>query len=273
LATLREDGFAGYEPVEDGKMSVLTTRMLRVTSEPFRVIADGDAVEVTAMDEAGQKIEKASWVGKTLRFQLSMPRGKIYGLEGVALVDRNLPVEINPLKSTAWQPSPVQSHGFDFATDAQFWKGVDAVTAHDGFLTVSRSGRNLPIASSSVKAGESAVIGDWTKIMGGRGARISCRVRSAKPGGRVMIEVFASDVGAWQFETKSTFTTDWQEVTAELRYDWSDDEARAAGWKRAANGFAWRETIQNIGKLVIVPSATGAQSSFDLDEVRVSGVE
>jgi hypothetical protein len=124
-----------------------------------------------------------------------------------------------------------------------------------------------------VKAGESAVIGDWTKIMGGRGARISCRVRSAKPGGRVMIEVFASDVGAWQFETKSTFTTDWQEVTAELRYDWSDDEARAAGWKRAANGFAWRETIQNIGKLVIVPSATGAQSSFDLDEVRVSGVE
>jgi hypothetical protein len=191
----------------------------------------------------------------------------------VALVDRNLPLEINPLKSADWKPMPVKSHGFDFATDAQFWKGVDAVMAHDGFLTVSRSGRNLPIASSSVKAGESPVIGDWTKIMGGRGARISCRVRSAKPGGRVMIEVFASDVGAWQFETKTSFTTDWQEATAELRYDWSDDEARAAGWKRAANGFSWRETIQNIGKLVIVPSAAGTQSSFDLDDVRVSGVE
>ena len=88
-----------------------------------------------------------------------------------------------------------------------------------------------------------------------------------------MIEIFASDVGAWQFETKSTFTNDWREITAELRYDWSDDEARAAGWKRAANGFSWRETIQNIGKLVIVPAAAGAQSSFDLDEVRVSGLE
>ena len=59
----------------------------------------------------------------------------------------------------------------------------------------------------------------------------------------------------------------------ELRYDWSDDEARAVGWKRAANGFSWRETIQNIGKLVVVPGAVGTQASFDLDDVRVSGVE
>ncbi|MFN7563230.1 MAG: hypothetical protein ACK5TH_15720 [Prosthecobacter sp.] len=273
LATLREDGFAGYEPSKEGQTAGLITRMLRVTSEPFRVIADGDAVEVTAMDESGQKVEKGSWAGKTLRFQLSIPRGKIYGLEGVALVDRNLPPEVNPLKSADWKPMPVKSHGFDFAKDAQFWKGVDKVTVHDGFITASREGRNLPIASSSVKAGESPLLGDWTQVVGGRGARITCRVRSAKPGGRVMIEIFASDVGSWQFETKSTFTTDWQDATAELRYDWSDDEARAAGWKRAANGFSWRETIQNIGKLVIVPSAAGAQSSFDLDDVRVSGVE
>ncbi|MFM2166804.1 MAG: hypothetical protein RIS79_1175 [Verrucomicrobiota bacterium] len=273
LATLRVDGFAGYEPSKEGETAVLTTRRLRVTSEPFRVIADGDAVEVTAMDESGQKVEKGSWAGKTLRFRISVPRGKIYALEGVALVDRNLPVEINPLKSADWKPQPVKSHGFDFAKDEQFWKGVDKVTAHDGFITAAREGRNLPIASSSVKAGESSLLGDWTQVFGGRGARINCRVRSTKPGGRVMIEIFASDVGSWQFETKTTFSIDWQEAIAELRYDWSDDEARAAGWKRAANGFSWRETIQNIGKLVVVPSAAGAQSSFDLDDVRVSGVE
>lgn len=273
LATLREDGFAGYEPSKKGETAVLITRRLRVTSEPFRVIADGDAVEVTAMDESGQKVEKGSWAGKTLRFRISVPRGKIYALEGVALVDRNLPVEINPLKSADWKPQPVKSHGFDFAKDEQFWKGVDKVTAHDGFITAAREGRNLPIASSSVKAGESSLLGDWTQVFGGRGARINCRVRSTKPGGRVMIEIFASDVGSWQFETKTTFSIDWQEAIAELRYDWSDDEARAAGWKRAANGFSWRETIQNIGKLVVVPSAAGAQSSFDLDDVRVSGVE
>jgi hypothetical protein len=113
---------------------------------------------------------------------------------------------------------------------------------------------------------------DWSQAVGGRGARITCRVRSDKPGGRVMIEVFAGDVGAWQFETKTAFTTDWQEATVELRYDWTDEEARANGWKRSANGFSWHETIQNVGKVVIVPAAAGAQTSFDLDDVRVIGV-
>jgi len=273
LATLREDGFAGYEPLDNGKPAVLTTRRLRVTSEPFRVIADGAEVEITALNDKGEAVEAAEWAGKTLRFRLSTAKGKIYAIEGVALVDEKMPPEVNPFKDDAWQPLPPQTHGFDFAMDAQFWKGVDAVTAHEGFLTVSRSGRNLPIAFSSAKVGESALVGDWTKVVGGRGARITCRVRSAVPGGRVMIEIFASDVGAWQFETKTTFDTDWQEANAELRFDWNDEEARAAGWKRAANGFTWRETLQNIGKLVIVPSAAGAQSSFDLDDVRVSGVE
>jgi hypothetical protein len=272
LATLREDGFAGYEPVEDAKTAVLTTRLLRVTSEPFRVITDGNAVEVTAMDESGQIVEKGSWAGKSLRFRLSTSRGKIYAIEGVALVDRNLPPETNPLKNAAWKPSPVKSYAFDFTSDTQSWKGVDEVTAQGGHLTVSRKGRSLPFAYSSIVTRE-FMNSDWTQAVGGRGARITCRVRSEKPGGRVMIEVFAGDVGAWQFETKTAFTTDWQEAAAELRYDWTDDEAAANGWKRSANGFSWRETLQNIGKLVVVPSAAGAQSSFDLDDVRVSGVE
>ena len=273
LATLREDGFAGYEPVQNGQAAVLTTRLLRVTSEPFRVIADGDGIEVTATDEREQPVEKASWPGKTLRFRLALPRGKIYGLEGVALVDRTLPPEANPLKGTPWKPSPIQSHAFDFAKDAQFWQGVDTLTAHDGFITASRSGRNLPIAYSSVKKGESPLLGDWTQVVGGRGARISCRVRSQKPGGRVMIALFASDVSSWEFESKTSFTAEWQEVVTQLRYDWSDEEARAAGWKRVANSFSWRETIQNAGKIAIVPSDAGPQSSFDLDDVRVTGVE
>jgi hypothetical protein len=273
LATLREDGFAGYEPVETGKSAVLTTKPLRVTAEPFRVIADGDVPEITAMDERGQTVEKAAWAGKTLRFRVLIPHGKIYALEGLALVDRNLPPKINPLKDAAWEPSAVQSHVSDFASNEQTWKGVDKATARDGHLTVSREGRNPPFAYSSIVT-EQFMNSDWTKTVGGRGARITCRVRGGKPGGRVIIEVFAGDVGAWKFETQTTFSTDWQEATAVLRYDWTDDEARAAGWTRAHdNGFPWHETITNVGKVVITPSAAGAQTTFDLDDVRVSGVE
>jgi len=28
----------------------------------------------------------------------------------------------------------------------------------------------------------------------------------------------------------------------------------AAGWKRSSSGFSWGDTIQRIGKVVIVPS-------------------
>jgi hypothetical protein len=273
VATLREDGFAAYEPVDVGKPVVLTTKPLRVTSEPFRVIADGEDIEISATDETGRNVEKAAWAGKTLRFRVSMPRGKIYALEGVALVDLHLPAVTNPLKDPSWKPSPLKSYAFDFSHEAPSWKGVDKVTVHDGHLTASREGRNPPFAYSSIVT-EQFMNNDWTKTVGGRVARISCRVRGARPGGRVIIEVYAGDVGGWMFETKTTFSTDWQEASAELRYDWTDDEARAAGWKRAhSNGFPWHETITNVGKVVITPTAAGAHTTFDLDDVRVNGVE
>jgi hypothetical protein len=86
-----------------------------------------------------------------------------------------------------------------------------------------------------------------------------------------MIELFARDTAQWQFETTARFDTAWTEATATLRLDWSDEEAMAAGWKRSSSGFSWADTIQRIGKVVIVPSALGAQESFDLDELSVSG--
>ncbi len=273
LATLREDGFAGYEPVDAARAAVITTRPLRVTEEPVRVIADGDGIEVTAVDEQGRTVEQSSWPGRTLRFRISLGGGKLYALEGVALVDKTLPPVPNPLKDPAWKPAAVRTRGFDFATGAQGWTGVDAVTPHDGFLTVSRSGRNLPIAASSVKPDESPLVGDWTKIIGGRGARISCRVRSGTPGNRVMLEIFVGDAAAWQYQTATAFAPEWQEAVAEIRYEWNDEEARAAGWKPAANAFSWADTVQHVGKIVVVPAAVGEQASFDLDDVRVSGVE
>ena len=128
------------------------------------------------------------------------------------------------------------------------------------------------LANTWIGAEDNPKKGDWSQIIGGKGAEITCQVRSAKAGGRVMIELFARDIAQWQFETSATFGSDWTQAKAALRYDWSDEEAMAAGWKRTASGFSWTDTIQHIGKVVIVPSAAGAQESFDLDELSVSGV-
>lgn len=107
--------------------------------------------------------------------------------------------------------------------------------------------------------------------MGGKGAKITCQVRSAKPAGRAVIEIFARDISQWSIETKAPITNDWTQAVATLRYDWSDEEAKAAGWKRASTAFSWSDTIKNVGKLVITRTAAGAQESLDLDEITITG--
>ncbi len=273
LALLREDGFAGFEPVEASRPAIIKTRPLRVTAEPFRVIADADGVEVCATDESGKAIPKTEWADKTLRFRITMTKGRLYAIEGAALVDRTMPAIPNPLKDAAWIPSPVKRISFDFHDGVESWKGVDKATAHDGFLTVARDGRSAPFAYSKVVPDQLST-SDWTKALGGRGAQIRCRVRGVKPGGRVAIEIHAGDAGAWKIHTQIVLSNEWQEAVAELRYDWTDEEARAAGWSRAhEQGFPWHETVTHVGKMVVIPGADGAQSSFDLDDVSVTGVE
>ena len=113
--------------------------------------------------------------------------------------------------------------------------------------------------------------GDWSKKFGGKEATISCRVRAAKAGGKVQIEIFAGDVAPWHYETSVSFGPEWKQAVAKLHYDWSDEEATKAGWRKSATGFSWADTIRNVGKIVIVPTAAGALDAFDLDEVTVSG--
>jgi hypothetical protein len=275
LATVREHGFAGYERADATRAATVVTRPLRVGRGPVTVVADGD-MTLRGLDEAGREVPRAEWQDRTLRFEISLPpETMLYALEGVALVNTDLPPDPHPLASTDWKPAPVKTLGFDFTGDAAHWTGVDALAhvAAGDYVSVRREGRSLPIALSSPQPAESPLVGDWPTLVGGRGARISCRVRAPQPGGRVAIEIFAGDTGAWQFLTKTEFSTDWQEAVAELRYDWTDAEAAAAGWTRATNGFGWLETLRHVGKIVVVPAAVGGQSRFDLDDVRVQGVE
>jgi len=297
LATLRPDGFAGYKPVDDRKPAQVLTSALRLTSAPVCITADvlrGGSLRVCAVDAQGVvldvaepitasvtdgvlKWEKGGLTAPEARFLIGLDQAVIYAISGTELIHQEMKPPGNPLKASGRTIHPVSTKTISFDADAQGWKGVDQIEHHaaggakGGFIRVSRSGRSLPIAFSPVTAADSPLAGDWTQMIGGQGARITCQVRSTKPGGRVMIELFARDTAQWQFETTARFDTAWTEATATLRHDWSDEEAMAAGWKRSSSGFSWGDTIQRIGKVVIVPSALGAQESFDLDELSVSG--
>jgi hypothetical protein len=89
----------------------------------------------------------------------------------------------------------------------------------------------------------------------------------------VRFEIFAKDIAQWWRETRERTDSDWSEAGVEARFGWTDAEAREAGWVRSEQGFGWRETLRNAGKVVVMPGNGFKGESFDLSEVRVDALE
>ena len=299
LARLPMDRFVGYEPEDKTRPATFFTTKLRVTDEPLRITADakGGSIRIAVIDDIAVGIDEAveitsdltgaevSWkgqglsehIGKDVHLQIEVRNAKLWCIQGLELTTTSLPPSTSPLKNPHLRISPVASHRFSFDRDTEKWTGVDQIEHHPdggakgGYVSFSRKGRSLPIAASENDG--QALAGNWMSKFGGREAVISCQVRAAKTAGKVQIEIFARDVAPWHFETDVLFGEGWKEAVARLRYDWTDEEAEKAGWRKSAAGFSWGETIQNVGKVVIVPTAAGSLDAFDLDEVTVRGEE
>jgi hypothetical protein len=295
LATLPVDGFAGYEPMDLNKGATLITNAFHAGQVCASAeVSEGGSIQIKAMDDQNGIVDEAEAItsnvtdaplqwkrgivaGKQLHFEVRLERARLYALSGLDLVHPEMKKPSKPSDDSDRTPYPISSKHVSFDDDEQGWKGVDKIEHHregglkGGFVRIFRSGRALPIALSPHTATESPLAGDWTMLVGGKGAKIACHVRSPKATGSVVFEIFARDIAQWSIDTKAPFTDAWTEAVATLRYDWSDEEATAAGWKRSAMGFSWSDTIKNVGKLVLVPSASGALQSFDLDEITVTG--
>jgi hypothetical protein len=85
LATLRPDGFAGYEPVLKNQPAVITTRPIDYAGQDLRISADvekGGLITVNAVDSDGMVISKAQPISETatdasLKFHEPLKPGKI----------------------------------------------------------------------------------------------------------------------------------------------------------------------------------------------------
>jgi len=253
-ATLPEDGFAGYRASGADGGQILTA-WLRPSGE-VRVTGEGD---FSFTEEKG-----ASGLVR-LRFQVNAG-GVVYGIHGVALADEALqerklpPLELQPVRTG------VARVGFQSVPEG--WKGTDRMEALQGGggVMVSRKPGLRPFASGKV------FDGDWTQHFGGRGVRLSARLRTPEAGATVRFEIFAREVAQWYRETAELSQREFADFSVEADFGWTDAEARAAGWVRSEQGFGWRETLQNAGRLVVMPSGKFDGDRFDLEEVRVEAV-
>jgi hypothetical protein len=211
-----------------------------------------------------------------VRFRFTLNNATLHAFGGVELRDTALPERPNPIRSRP--PAPVTQKVIAFDNDAQGWKGADSLEHHagggvkGGYVSVTRSRGLVPFAYSPATAKDSPLAGDWTQLIGGHGATITAFVRAANAGGKVKLELFAGDIAQWGFASVPP-GTDWTRATASIRYDWTDAEAKAAGWTPSASAFSWTDTITHVGKIVITRAAGGEADRIDVDEVSVAGIE
>lgn len=252
LARLREDGFAAYEPEDKAKPAMLLTAPLRESGKPITLSADGDVA-----------FEKRPQNDGSIRLRLTLaPGAKLYAISGVTLVNTALPApKLAPLPMLPVQREPLV---FTFDKDTQGWQGVDKIEHHPkGYVTISRDKNLRPIAHAQ------PLPGDWPVLLGGDEVTLSARVRAPKSGGAVRLEIFARDVSQWTFEKLPPFSTDWQSITTTIRHDWTDEQAKAAGWVPTVQAYSWRETLRDAGKIVLMAAQNGSQQSIDLDDVKI----
>jgi hypothetical protein len=165
-----------------------------------------------------------------------------------------------------------------FDRDAEGWQGYSRLEYRadggvpGGHLRVERTGGQA-FASADAGACGGKLVGNWPQRLGGEGAEIVFQLRSDPPPLRVSVELFAGDVAQWSCDLAPAAGTNWSEYRAALRYDWTEAEARAAGWRPAIKAFSWRETIQHVGRLVVVPLLAGTDTTFEFDELTVRALE
>lgn len=258
LATLREDGFAAYEQADPARPAVLTTALLVPDGSPPRATADGD-VRMETLPEADGRVR--------LRFTIEKG-GRLWSIDGFSLVDTALPPDPGPPLPRL--PVKRDAVTVSFDDDAEGWKGIDAAVARDGHLHVTRGTPQQPFARGTPLAG------DWPEILGGDAVVLTARVRTGEPEAALRVEIGTTgDVPGWYVDLPAAVGPEWATAAVTLRYDWTDDAARAAGWQRHQQGFSWRETIRHAGQIVLGAGRgrDGRQPEWlDVDFVRLEPI-
>ena len=294
LARLRMDGFAGYEATIPGVPAVLTSAAMEIKREQLTLSADagqgrifvevlGDKDRVLAKsggisgDIANHPIDLdlKPYLGRTVRLRFTLDRARLYAFGGVRLINQDMPITpLPPLPRVAAKPEAVR---LNFDRDSAGWKANDELRHHEtggyngGYITATRAKNLNPSATSVADPKLSPLVGDWPVLHGGDSATIRWQARTPQPG-TLSLELFAQEA-QWSRVLPQTEASRWTSHTVTLRYDWTDAQAEAAGWKRAQNSFSWRDTIRHVGRVAVAfaPNAGETTRSFDLDEFEVQG--
>ena len=178
-------------------------------------------------------------------------------------------------RTTESIPATPVEYVASFDTDAENWTHglrrsgvgnfVRNVEQGKGLLEVAQPAES-PMASAMATASGGVFTGDLPARYGGSGVTLSCRVRTTEPGQKVFFRICGLVKAGWQRTDMPLTGRGWTTLTATVRYDWTDEEARAAGWEPNVYAMPFAESLRHV----FMPRIVSDQSAFELDEFRMT---
>jgi hypothetical protein len=367
LATLREDGFAGYEPVDKGRKAVIVTQPMLCTDETIRVTADAengsvrlgiasermvnDCIAITSniTDQPVQWKKTAGLTplkGRIIRLVFELDKATLYAFSGLQrlpapsitpagprfrfhdrvkveitapegfdgilryttddeeptckspvydgpmLIARDTTIKARLFPKDYKDGGPVATselvryrsatpatrrrsqavtHVSTFNQSDEGWRAAGSIkwSVHGG-----REGgyiRDLrPDGTPIVAAGESsasgAFNGDLQSRYGGSGVTLSAFVRAPESDTPVAFNICGLGISGWTYKALPLAPKDWSRIETTVRYDWSDEEAIAAGWEPNIYAMSFADTLRHVMYMRV----TGRKDRLDLDEFRIT---
>jgi hypothetical protein len=125
----------------------------------------------------------------------------------------------------------------------------------------------MPILVVAESSAAGAFNGDLPSRYGGSGVTLSAFVRAPESGTPVGFHICGLGISGWTFNEGLPVVGDkWTRIETTVRYDWTDEEARAAGWKPNIHAMSFADTLRHV----VYMRVTGGKDRLDLDDFRIT---
>ena len=164
------------------------------------------------------------------------------------------------------------THVSTFDEGDEGWRAAGSITwspqggQEGGYVSDVRPDATPIIASADASAA-GVFNGDLQARYGGSGAILSALVRTPESHTAVSFNICGLGVSGWTFSRGlPTASTEWTRIETTVRYDWTDEEAMAAGWKPNTYAMSFADTLRHV----VYMRVTGGEDRLDLDDFRVT---
>jgi hypothetical protein len=131
-----------------------------------------------------------------------------------------------------------------------------------GYISDGRPGATPIIAAADASAA-GVFNGDLQACYGGSGVTLVALVRTPEPDTAVSFNICGLGVSGWTFSRGlPTVGTEWTRIETTVRYDWTDEEAMAAGWEPNIHAMSFADTLRHV----VYMRVTGGKDRLDLDD-------